>query len=152
MEKSKEPVDFLKPLNIGYCLERYLKLKKWKSVHLQRETGIPASAISDMLTGKRSNPGRNHLSAIILYTDIHPYFLMTGRGPMLRSKDENQGDSVKEPSTDYNRTDEKVVKAMELLASYPHMAESILKIMEASITAAEALSDLGLSSSPKKAS
>jgi transcriptional regulator with XRE-family HTH domain len=71
-------------MSISERIEAYLKAKGLRPVELARQTGVPQSAISEMLTGVRGNPGLKYLEAFILKTDMSAHYLLTGQGDPVR--------------------------------------------------------------------
>jgi transcriptional regulator with XRE-family HTH domain len=72
--------------SIGKRFSSFRDFKNLTGAQLGKILGVSQSAISDIEKGK-SNPSAETIAAFVKYTDINPYWLLYGDGPMIREPD-----------------------------------------------------------------
>jgi len=73
-------------MGIGKRIRSYRKEKGLKVKELAQIIGISQGSLSD-IENEKTKPSADTLSSIVRNTDINPYWLLTGKGPMLKEGD-----------------------------------------------------------------
>jgi len=77
---------------VGKRLKSWRKHSMLKLVELSKKIGVSQGSLSD-LENNKSLPSATTLANLCIFSDINIYWLLTGRGPMLRQEPE-LGDEV----------------------------------------------------------
>ena len=89
---SQETIKFT---TIGNRLKSWRKHSMLKLVELSKMIRVSQSSLSE-LENDKSLPSSTTLAKLCMFSDINIYWLLTGRGPMIRQKPEH-GDEINFP-------------------------------------------------------
>lgn len=76
---------------VGKRLKSYRKHSMLKLVELSKKVRVSQGSLSDLENGK-SLPSATTLANLCMFSDINIYWVLTGRGPMIRQEPEHGGD------------------------------------------------------------
>ncbi len=117
MVRSLLEEGFMEEMSFKEILQIFLEKKGWRVADLCRETKIPQSTISEIMTGANKSPRAEVLKKISLNTDISDRFLLTGIKPVLRGE-------IEEITTDKMSDREKIVS----LQTENRILKDVLKV------------------------
>lgn len=76
-------------MSLYFNIAKYIKLKGWRIADFARKTGIAANNFSELKNGRKKGINSEQIEKIIRNSDIEPYFLLTGEGPIIKQHSQN---------------------------------------------------------------
>ncbi len=99
-------------MTVGKRLKAWRKYSLLKLVELSKKIRVSQGSLSD-LENDKSLPSATTLANLCLYSNINIYWLLTGRGPMIRAESENVEKSVFQKEFVHLLQDRKLRELME---------------------------------------
>lgn len=95
---------------VGKRLKSWRKHSSLKLVELSKKIRVSQGSLSD-LENDKSLPSATTLANLCMFSDINIYWLLTGRGPMIR-QDPEQGGDVKFPNEYAELMQDRILKEL----------------------------------------
>ncbi len=112
MSESNGAQETITVMTVGKRLKSWRKYSALKLVELSKKIRVSQGSLSD-LENDKSLPSATTLANLCMFSNINIYWVLTGRGPMIRSEGENMEKSIFQKEFVHLLDDQKLRELME---------------------------------------